>query len=107
MVYASINWTEEPGADSEEMLLQVMAVITAAGCSLCYLPFDEPTQNPLLENPRFILGRFKSANALTPLTIGLAALPITFFVTLCPEGTPFGCAASPRVLRPRCVEVTG
>src|SRR5215213_8422520 len=107
MVYASINWNEDPGEDVDEMLLQVLAVITASGCSRCYTPFDEPAQNPLLDNPRFILGRFKSASALTPLTVGLAALPITFLVALCPEGTPFGCADSPRLDRARCMQVTG
>src|SRR5688500_8774646 len=104
MVYASIIWSEEPGADVEECLLQVLSVLTACGCSRSYTPFDEPAQSPPLDNPRLIIGRFKSASVLSPIMIGLAALPITYFVTICPGGTPFGCAASPRVDRVRCEE---
>jgi len=98
MVYAAINWVGDAGEDIDHLQLQVLSVLTDAGCDRQFSPFQDD---------RYILARLPSKSKLDAITIGLSLLPLTFIATICPSGEPFGCSPAPRIDRARCMAVTG
>lgn len=98
MVYAAINWVADTGEDVEHLNLQVLAVLTDAGCDRQCSPFQDD---------HYLLARLPSKSRLDAITIGLSLLPLTFIATVCPSGEPFGCSPGPRIDRAKCMAVTG